>query len=309
MFWKLGCFYAECGALMNVFIVIDIIPSADAATNNSLGFVGACIVVALILFWYYFLPFFWRSRASTFLKQKRFEAAILAFDKALKISPHDAKLWFGKGVTLHRVGRLNESFEALRRAEELEPGQTGVAFELAQVLRSQRHYRASLEEIDRAIRLSSSPFNAMLTRCAIKIEGQMFEEAERDCDRLIALEIESIDAETYNLRGVARLALGKIDDARADFETSYLLDPQVIETRVYCAAIWYRRNLFNQTVLLCDSVLRIDEKNALAFYYKGLAERSLGRDGEAERDLKKSRELKQGSPTDTMTQVRRQDLF
>lgn len=276
------------------------VASGTALWINKTGIVVASILTALLGLRYYAQPFYWRRRAARFLKLNRTNEASVAFRKALGVSPRDARLWFGLGATLHRLGRLDEALDALKRAGALETRQAKIDLELAQVLCELRKYDDALAAVERAVQSDETPVRAILTRCSIEIDAQLFDKAEKDGDWLIALGNESIDSHAYNLRGVARLMQGRSQEAQADFETSYLIDPQSVSTRVCCAAAWYRRNMYEKTILLCNSILKIDATNALAFRYRGLSRRAMGMLAEADADLKQSEVLKRQTSVSTI---------
>jgi tetratricopeptide (TPR) repeat protein len=279
---------------------------STATLTGNAAVINYCIaaVITVVALWmlvrYYLTPLYWRFHAASFLRERNYEQAVDAFDRSLKRSPRGARLWFGKGATLHRLGRLTESIAPLTKALELDEGQPRILLELAQVYRELRRYDDALGLVDRASSCGEFRERALFARCAIKIEAQRFQQAESDCSLALDSCGETVGARIYSLRGVARLMLGRLDDAQADFETSYLLDPQSMDTRSYCAAVWYRRRLYDKTIMLCNSILDREPHNALALYFRGLAERALGHDAAAEKDLNRVKELKEQGSTSTM---------
>ena len=256
---------------------------------------GTAVSLALVLALFtrcYLTPLFWSALASRFLKKNDSARAIDAFDRALKLSPRDARLWLGKGATFRRLGRLDDALTSLKKAWELAPDQLSVSQELVRIYRELERYDDALAVLNRLVDLGSPPLTVMLTRCVIEIDARRFSDAEKSCERLIATDAEALAPQVYALRGIVRLMLGRTDDSLADFETSYLLDPRSVDTRSYFAATWYRRQMYEKAIALCDSILRDDPKNALAFHIRGLSELATGRDFQSAQDLNTADELK-----------------
>jgi Flp pilus assembly protein TadD len=45
--------------------------------------------------------------------------AIASYDKALQIDPDDAETWFDKGMSLKKIGKLNEATQCIEKCIEL----------------------------------------------------------------------------------------------------------------------------------------------------------------------------------------------
>ena len=78
----------------------------------------------------------------------------------------------------------------------------------------------ALRELTWIVESQPAPFNARLTRSSILIEKGRFGEAIVDCDWLIANGDEAACAGAFNNRGVAKLAVGRDEEAAVDFETA-----------------------------------------------------------------------------------------
>lgn len=253
----------------------------------------ATVVVLLFFFGYFFLiPKVLCWRASKKLRIGDYQSAVESFFKALKISPRDARIWYGYSLALRRAERLDEALEALDAVERLEPGQTSIFLERIDVLRTQKRLDEALDELSQKIEAGDCPDQVRLMRSAVEIEAQLFEEAESDCDFLIEHGGESIYAEAFNNRGVAKLMLGRESDAESDFETSYLLDPRSSVVRAYCSSAWLRRKAPQKTLALCDATIKTDPLCAAAYHFRGLAKQMMNDFDGANEDFQKADELK-----------------
>ncbi len=257
---------------MDFVNTLNLAPWNLAVVSDRWG-ITICFALVFTLFVrFYLTPLFWGALASSFLKKDDNARAIDAFDRALKLSPRDARLWLGRGVTFRRLGRPNDALASLGKARELAPDQLSIIQELVRVYRELERYDDALDTLNHQLDLGDAPLTIMLTRCVIEIDARRFNDAEKSCDQLITTGPETMIPQVYALRGIARLMLGRIDDSLADFETSYLLDPRSIETRTFFAATWYRRKMYEKAIVLCDLILRDDPKDTLALHIRGLSE-------------------------------------
>lgn len=251
-----------------------------------------CIVFFFLLsFGYMFLPWWFHRRANNaFLVGKYIDAAKF-FKKAVQLAPRDAKLLFGYGVALIRLGRRDQALIAFDKAERLAPLQDSVLLEKITVLRSLKRLNICMEELTKRINLGGDSEQFRLLRSAIEIDLFLFHEAIQDCDYLIEHGSENVCAEAFNNRGVANLLLGLDTEAEADFSTSYLLDPRSSTVRAYCAGVWLRRNQPKKAFTLCEATIKTDPFCGAAFYYRGLAKKALGDNVGFYEDLQKAEEL------------------
>ncbi|MBP5623162.1 MAG: hypothetical protein J6X44_14235 [Thermoguttaceae bacterium] len=265
--------------------------SVSSALNAVLLFATGFVLLAFC-FYFFLIPKILCWRASKKLRIGDCQSAVESFFKALKISPRDARNWYGYSLALRRAERYDEALEALDNVDRLEPGQTSIFLERVDVLRSQKRLNEALDELSQKIQAGDCPDQVRLMRSAVEIEAQLFEEAESDCNYLIEHGGESVYAEAFNNRGVAKLMLGREADAESDFETSYLLDPRSSVVRAYCSSAWLRRNAPQKTLALCDATIKTDPLCAAAYHFRGLAKQMMNDFAGANDDFQKADELK-----------------
>lgn len=253
---------------MGVLTALGAIAPQVARTVNAAGVALAFVVSAATFFYFFLIPWCWRFRASTLFKRGEYFSAVAAFDKALMYSPKDARILLGRGVALHRLGRLDDALTSLRKANYLVPLQSRVARELASVLRELKRYREAIETIDAILDADEWDWRARLARCSIEVEARLLDDALEDCERLLTSDSETIASRAYMTRGIVHLALGKQEDALADFETAYLIDPKTEEILEYFIITWSRNGLFDQMEALCDAVLKDNPENSFVVSYR-----------------------------------------
>src|SRR5215475_6672757 len=54
----------------------------------------------------------WHRQAIQFYRQGRYDEAISSYDQAIALDPEDAAAWYGRGVVLRDLHRINEALAA-----------------------------------------------------------------------------------------------------------------------------------------------------------------------------------------------------
>ncbi len=240
---------------------------------------------------YYACPFICRRHGARRFNEGRFMVASACFKRALFFSPRDSSLWFCYALALRRSSRLDASVEALQRAVALKPDECQFYYECADTLCALGRYTTALDVLHRVELTRRPTVELVLTRAAIELEARRFRDVERDCQWLVRHGGDLLSAQAYCILGIMKILTGRTEEGEFDLDVSYLLDPQSSITRAYCAAILYHRGMNRQTVRLCDAIIKTDPRCAIAYYYRGVANRRIGACQESERDLAKSQHI------------------
>lgn len=239
---------------------------------NQLSFFFLSVTTLLLWGYFYLRVYILQRRAYLLAKMGRGKEAIQSLLRCIEISPRDARLWERTGCFCFREGEIEKGMEAFKFSATLEPIGIERSLSYAQELCDVGEYERALAVIDTLPKKGErGSIRCVLMHCVIEFELLRFSEVEDDCNWLLEKGSEVLDAYVYNLRGIARLMLNRNEEALADFETSYLAEPQISETLLYCAVAWYRRGFWQKTTMLCDIILNKDPNNMVATYYRRLA--------------------------------------
>lgn len=186
--------------------------------------------------------------------------AVAYFDRALALTPDDARLWNLRGIAWSRMGEaeraradwakvieltpddpephLNRGTDALRHGEidlaiacfrkviELEPEHATAYSNLGAALERRDDLAASIEAYSRAIEIHPEYVNALSNRGYSWFRMGEHDRAIADCNR--AIELEPSFANAYVNRGNAYAAKGDPAAARADYQTAIELEPDPV---------------------------------------------------------------------------------
>lgn len=135
----------------------------------------------------------WYAKGYIFNKQGKYDESIPAFNMAIKTYNSSAQVfvlpglnyswgpfyessWSNKGHALLTLGRYNESIQALDRAIEIDPRDSGGWYDKGQALYKLGKYNESLRAYDRVVELYPSEVDAWVGK------GQAFSALGRDAD-------------------------------------------------------------------------------------------------------------------------------
>jgi len=62
----------------------------------------------------------WYDKGLALYNHGKYDKAIKAFEKSIKLNPKDAKVWYNKGEVLKALGNVTESKAAFAKAKEME---------------------------------------------------------------------------------------------------------------------------------------------------------------------------------------------
>jgi tetratricopeptide (TPR) repeat protein len=89
------------------------------------------------------------------IKLERYEDAIVAFDKAIKIQPEDPAPWSDKGEALHKLQRYEQAIATLDKAIRLNPKYTLAWYNKACCYAEQDRVQQAIQSLKQAIVLDA----------------------------------------------------------------------------------------------------------------------------------------------------------
>jgi tetratricopeptide (TPR) repeat protein len=74
---------------------------------------------------------YWNAKGCALSKERRFEEALMYFDRALKLDGADAKIWYNKGLCLKALHRYPDALACFSQGRNLDPGDKDIQREIA----------------------------------------------------------------------------------------------------------------------------------------------------------------------------------
>jgi tetratricopeptide (TPR) repeat protein len=171
-------------------------------------------------------PLVYDARGQLFVQMGLLEAALDDYYMALDLHP-TAERYYRHGLTLSRMGRAGEALAFLEKAVELDPLHVKAITERGTVRMNLGRADLAREDFDAAIRHDPTYHVAWGNRAAYYYLRKEWKEAAEDASQ--ALKLKPNYALPYKLRALANKEAGLREEAIADLERFFALDPQATD--------------------------------------------------------------------------------
>lgn len=165
------------------------------------------------------------------LTQGNAKGAVKFFGEAVKTQPSSVVAQTELGTAQFTDGQLPEAEESFQRALALDPSYTDARFNLASVEGARAEWEASANDFKQV--LASRPEDAKALQHLGEVLvywGDALGKARKHEDALRryheALELRPNDAHLHGQIGMELAGMGKLEEARSEFETSLRIDPK-----------------------------------------------------------------------------------
>lgn len=185
---------------------------------------------------------------------KRFEEAVVSYDRALAVQPDYVEALCHRGDALKELGRLEEALASYDRAIARRADYADAFCNRGVVLHKMRRYDEALANYDRALELRPDFAEAQVHRGNALRAQKRFEEALASSERVLTLWPDR--AAAHGNLGIVLHELERFDDALASYERAFSIEPNLADV------------LCNRGATLCE-LYRFAE--ALASYERALA--------------------------------------
>ena len=227
--------------------------------------------------------------ASHYLKAKRYQEALAAFEQAIQLDPDDASIYNGKGLVLSELKRYQEALAAYERAIRLDPNYAEAYFNKGNVLDDLEHYEEALAAYEQAIRLDPDDAVANNTYGYVLSELGFYEEALAAYDQSIRLNPNN--AAVHNDRGYVLDQLGHYKEALAACEQAIHLDPNFADAYFNKGIALYQLKHYYEALETFDEAIQRDPDNEYLWQSKGNTLKRLRWSEEAHEAYERARQL------------------
>lgn len=160
------------------------------------------------------------NRGNTYLALQKIDLAHEDFDHAIKLMPSNAKFYHSKGLAYQDTQEYDKAINMFKRALEVSNDHIPSLYHLGLMEHKSGKLTAALESLTKVLNAIGEDRLVYESRGLVYQDIKNYKKAIEDFDR--AAEIEPTYAETYYLRGLSKVELGKFgegsyQDAIEDF--------------------------------------------------------------------------------------------
>ncbi|MET0582338.1 MAG: tetratricopeptide repeat protein [Pseudoxanthomonas sp.] len=177
------------------------------------------------------------NRGRAYDARSDYDSALRDFSAAIENDPSHSEAYLYRAVVHGKKEELESTLADIDKGIELSPGDGRMYLVRASAREHRKEYLLALRDYDRAVELVPRNAAAWGARCwARAIGGADLQSALDDCDRAIALDATSANANTFNSRGFVNFRLGRYPQSIRDYDSAIEGDPAV-------ASSYYMRGL------------------------------------------------------------------
>ena len=170
---------------------------------------------------------------STFYKLRKFNESIDSYQRAVKIKPNFAEAYNNLGVSFNEIGKLNESVISYQRAIQIKSNYAEAYNNLGITFRMLNKINESIDNYQRAIEIKPDYAEAYNNLGNVLQSIDKIDEAILNYVK--AIKINPNFAETYNYMGNLLRQIGRVKEAQKYFKKLINLKPDDIEHKINSA--------------------------------------------------------------------------
>jgi len=224
-----------------------------------------------------------------FTKKDRFEEAIDAYSKAIKIDPGKAGCYNNRGVAYNALKERDKALADFNTAIQLDPKYALSYFNRGVVYYDDNQNEKALIEFNKAIELNRKHSSTYLYRGLTYARLQDTEKAIEEYSKAIELDPKYVLA--YSNRGVTYDKLGQNEKAVTDYSKAIELDPKYVLAYNNRGMTYDKLGQNEKAVTDYSKAIELDPKYVLAYNNRGVAYDKLGQNEKAVTDYSKAIEL------------------
>ena len=219
------------------------------------------------------------TKGLDYYRQKRYNSALLEFDKVFSINPNYTEALFYNGLTLQELGKVDDAISYYDKVLGIDPTHVNALSNKASILYDQQKYDEAIQYYDKYLGVDPTDFETLSNKGRALDNLGRYEEAIIWYDK--ALAIDPNDVETLNSKGRALDNLGRYEEAIIWYDKALAIDPNDVETLNSKGRALDNLGRYEEAIIWYDKALAIDPNDVETLNSKGRALDNLGRYEEA----------------------------
>ena len=222
------------------------------------------------------------------------EAALLAFDEALRVDPDAWGAYNNRALMKCKQGKYADAIDDYDIAISAHPERALLYLNRAIAKLELKLYEESITDYSTAIHLAPDWAVAYAQRGGARYRMGQHDLAIQDLDRAIQLDTQY--AEGYLNRGAVREGIGQFEEACLDYDMAIKLDPRLAQAYYGRGNAKSSIGQLEEAIIDYSSALLIEPNCVQAYVNRGVARRELGQPEEAIRDYNQATQLMENDP-------------
>ncbi len=246
----------------------------------------------------------WLDEGNNHYRAKHYEEALLAYEQAIQLDPHNFYLYNMKGNVLYRLNKYEEALAAYERVIQMAPKNTNAYNGKGNALLSLKRNEEALVAYEQVIKRDPKYTSAYLGKGGALSNLKRYEDALAAYEKAIELNPDATSA--YLGKGGALSNLKRYEDALAAYEKAIELNPDATSAYLGKGNTLSNLTRYNDALAAYDRAIQLDYNLAEAYMRKGDVFKVLDKHIEALSAYEKAIEL---VPDLAMAYIGKGDVF
>lgn len=224
----------------------------------------------------------WNNKGNALKLQNKHDEAIMAFDKSVELNPKFTDAWKNKGMALYDQHKYDEAIAAYDSALEIKPRLSKAWYNKGLALCNQGKYHEAILAYDKAIKNDSKNIDALYNKSiTLRSLGQI-KEADETLD---------LAKRELNCKGTELSNSEKHFEAIQAFDKAIGIDPKFLCAWVNKGITLSKMGRFGEAIEAINHAIEINPESRRAWKYKGIILKKAGSKVDSKQALARAREL------------------
>jgi len=222
--------------------------------------------------------------ASSFLKENRFNEAILDFDNAIKLDNNYIKAYYYRGITYQLLQSFNKAIIDFNEVIKLNPEDAGVYLKRGNVYFQIKNYQNAILDFSKCIQINPKFVEAHNFLGKAYFHQKKYDQAMREYKT--AIKLKPNYAVSHNDLGVLLNDLGNFREAEREYRKAIEIDPNNTVARNNLRLLLYNLKRDNEVEKELKEEININSNDIVAHYNLGILLYKTNRFAEAEKEFR-----------------------
>ncbi|MBN3939407.1 serine protease, partial [Nostoc sp. NMS9] len=201
--------------------------------------------------------------------QKKLDAAVAAYEKAIQLNPNYADAYYNLGNALSEQKKLDAAVTAYQKAIQLNPNDAKAYYNLGIALTQQKKLDAAVAVLQKVIQLNPNDATGYIILGLLLSQQNKSDAAVSAYEK--AIQLNPNDARAYNNLGDALYDQKKLDAAVAAYEKAIQLNPNYADAYYNLGNALSEQKKLDAAVTAYQKAIQLNPNDAKAYYNLGIA--------------------------------------
>ena len=209
----------------------------------------------------------YNNRGAAYNELQQFDKAIIDFDKAIEMNPHDASSFNNRGFAFSQIDKNEQALKDFDKALEFDPFYYEVYINRGNVLKSKGEIGSALEDYKKSLSLNSSQPKPYYNIGLVYAEKENLDSAIVYYGKAIT-KLPNYTAAYLN-RGIAYAGMKEYEKALENYNIVLQIDPRDEMAYSNRGIVYFDLGNFHQAVLDFTKAIGLNPRRAQSYYLRG----------------------------------------